>query len=98
MKFLSALLAERITDEFLVAVRTEIIAEVFVGRLGEIGIFLSIVLHLAEQLADGFHVVVIEIGFGNLGGVVSSEDLYLDHKALVLSGAEFLTAKITGDV
>jgi hypothetical protein len=43
-------------------------------------------------------VVVIEIGFGNLGGVVSSEDLYLDHKALVLSGAEFLTAKITGDM
>ena len=50
-----------------------------------------------SKLADGFHVVFFQIGLGQLGGIVLSEDLDL-HNVMVLPGSEFLAATITRNV
>ena len=75
----------------------EIIAHVLVCGFRQVRILLAI-FHLAQQLADQLHVVVVQVCFSDFCGVVSGKDLNLDDIALVLPRAQLLTAKITGNV
>jgi len=60
IKFLCRLFAERITEKLPVTFRAKIVAKIFVGGFDEFRFFLT-VLHVAEQLADGFHVIIIQV-------------------------------------
>jgi len=59
---------------------------------------LDVVIHFAQEFTDRFHVVVVQIRFGDLRGIMSSEHLHLDHIAVVLSRAKLSTAQITRNV
>ena len=58
----------------------------------------QVVLHLAQQLADRFHVVLVEVGFGDLRRILRREDFNLDHEVLVVARPKHLAAEITRDV
>jgi len=89
--------AQGVADELLVASRAEIVAEVFVR--GRIQIRIELVYFFLQQLADRFHVVLVEVGFREHRGILSSEHLHLDDVALIVSPrSQLLTADITRDM
>jgi len=96
IKLLRAFFSERISQESLVTLRAEIVAEMTIGGLDLIWIF--VLFHFAQEFADRLHVIVVQIRFGNLRGLVRRKNLDLDHKALIVPGAQLLTAKITRNV
>jgi hypothetical protein len=95
LEFLSVLATERVAQEAFAAVRAEIESAIARGRLDLDG--LVVFFHAAEQFADGLHVILIEVGLGQLGGVVCGKDLDLDDM-VVLAGTQLLTTAITSHV
>src|SRR5262249_37078373 len=70
-------LVERVTQEFLVARRTQVETDVFVGR-GEVGLVAG-VLQFLEHLAERLEIVVGEVVFRNFVLIVDSEDFHFDN-------------------
>jgi hypothetical protein len=97
VKALGRVLAEGIAGELLVAIGAEVEAEVLAGGLDRAR-FDQPVFLIAKELADGFHVVVVEVLFGDLRGVVSGEDFHLHDKAAIVADRELLAANITRDM
>src|SRR5262249_16382484 len=95
IKLLRRLLAERIAQVALPAIGTEVVAQLLgSGR----NLLRLCFFHLAEHLAEGLHVILVEVCLREPGRVMSGEHFYLHHEMMVLPGTEFLAAKITGDV
>src|SRR5262249_49408128 len=63
IKFLRRFLAERIAYEALPALRAEVETEIVRDWFEAVGIGMTI-FALAKKLADRFHVILIEVGFG----------------------------------
>jgi len=85
IELLRGLFAERVPEKSLVALRAQIIAKVFISRLDFLSI-IRVVFHLAQELTDRFHVVVVQIRLGDLRGIVGSEHFDFDDEALILAG------------
>jgi hypothetical protein len=85
--------AERIAQELLVTFGAQIEAEVLV-RFGQ-GRLTQAFFLVSEKLTDRFHVVLFEVGFGYLGGVVGGKYFHLHHEATVFTDREFFAAYIT---
>jgi hypothetical protein len=97
MKLLRAVFPQWIACEPLSAIGTQVVSEVLIGRFREVGIGKPL-FHILQQLGDRFHVVFVEVRFGDLGGVMCSENFDLDHVAVVVSRSKLLAAEITRDV
>src|SRR5258708_1905152 len=83
VEFLSRVFGQRIADELLVTIWAEIEAEMFADwRKGIRIVWLA--GHLLQQFADGLHVIVVEIRFGQLARIVGGERLDFDDVAIVL--------------
>ena len=67
------------------------------GGSTALGIDESVFL-VAQELADRFHVIVVEVGLGDLRGIVSGEHFHLHHEAAVVADGEFFTADITANM
>src|SRR4051812_30212557 len=66
VELLRGLLIERVAQELLVAVRAQVVAELF-ERRGQVGGRGGALPRLGEHLADLFHMVGVEVGVGQLG-------------------------------
>jgi hypothetical protein len=97
MELLCRFFAERIADEFLVAFGTQVVAKILIGRLQILGVDIA-VFHLAEELADGFHVVGVEIGFGQFRRILGGENLHFYDKVAIVAGLQLPTTEITRDM
>jgi hypothetical protein len=84
LELLGVLPTKGITEEPLAAILAQIVAARTRSRLD----FDRLVrlFHLAQQFADCFHVILIEVGLSQLGGVVRSEDLDF-HNVMIFAGA-----------
>jgi dolichol-phosphate mannosyltransferase len=97
VELLGGFFAERVARELPATLRAEVVAEILVRGLGRRRVG-EVLLHVADQLTDRLHVVLVEVGFGDLGGVVGGEDLDFHHIPMVLPGPELLAAEITRNV
>jgi hypothetical protein len=97
VNFLGDVPAERVANELPATLRAEVVAEGLVRGLGRHRVD-EVFLHVVQQLTDRLHVVLVEVGFGDLGGVVGGKNLEFDHVAVVLSGTQLLPAEITRNV
>src|SRR5262245_14832616 len=94
---LGGFLVERVAQELLVAVGTQIHADLLVfrgevlrGRAGR----LKILKHLAESL----ELIAIEVLVGERSRVVGSVDFHLNHEAAVDLGEQFFPAEVTREM
>src|SRR5262249_29807473 len=83
IELLSAFAAEWILQKLLVPLWAQVITKLFVRFRQFHRRF--VVVHVAQHLTDRFHVVLFEVRFGNLCGVVGGIGLDLDHVAMVVS-------------
>src|SRR5262245_22420882 len=97
MELLRCVPAEGVPEQALMALRAEIVTELFTARFDKFNL-VRVVLQFLQKLTYRFHVVIVQIRLRNLGGIVRREHLHLDHIAVVVPWAKFLATEITRDV
>jgi hypothetical protein len=97
VKLLRAFLPERISCKLTAAFGAKVVTEVLKGRFRESGVGHTL-LHVMQKLADRFHVVLVKVRFGDLGGVVGGENFNLDYIPTVVIRLKILATEITRDV